>query len=188
MCAHRSRRRDVHDWFCRYFPAGGGVYSAARLQSRFLASVGGLLLVADLTVTAALSGWSALTYFGVPPNFVQPATLVVIVLLGAVNYYGPKHSGSLASALAIPTVLTVIIILCLSIPHFVSLRTLLSFQHVEPEHRHFGHYWVAFVGVILALSGVEAIANLTGVMKLDKGASLAEPKVGRTAAKSAIRN
>ena len=31
---------------CRYFPEGGGVYSAARLQSRFLASVGGLLLVA----------------------------------------------------------------------------------------------------------------------------------------------
>ena len=27
--------------------------------------------------------------------------------------------------------------------------------------------WVQFVGVILALSGVEAIANLTGVMKLD---------------------
>src|SRR5216110_1883959 len=36
---------------CRYFPEGGGVYSAARLQSRLLASIGGLLLVADLTVT-----------------------------------------------------------------------------------------------------------------------------------------
>ena len=31
--------------------------------------------------------------------------------------------------------------------------------------------WVAFVGVILALSGVEAIANLTGVMTLDPHAS-----------------
>jgi len=28
--------------------------------------------------------------------------------------------------------------------------------------------WVAFVGMILALSGVEAIANLTGVMRLDQ--------------------
>ena len=51
---------------CRYFPDGGGVYSAARSQSRLLAVVGALLLVADLTVTAALSGWSALSYFSIP--------------------------------------------------------------------------------------------------------------------------
>src|SRR5712672_4602110 len=47
---------------CRHFPDGGGVYSAARSQGRLLAVVGALLLLADLTVTAALSGWSALTY------------------------------------------------------------------------------------------------------------------------------
>src|SRR5947209_17842433 len=47
---------------CRYFPDGGGVYSAARSQGRLLAVVGALLLLADLTVIAALSGWSALTY------------------------------------------------------------------------------------------------------------------------------
>src|SRR6478672_2540862 len=91
---------------CRYFPEGGGVYSAARLQSRFLASVGGLLLVADLTVTAALSGWSALTYLGMPSQFIQAGTIAVIALLGVINFYGPKNSGSLAAALAIPTVLT----------------------------------------------------------------------------------
>src|ERR1051326_1085605 len=43
---------------CRHFPDGGGVYSSARLQSRFLAVFGSLLLVADMTVTASLSGWS----------------------------------------------------------------------------------------------------------------------------------
>ena len=37
---------------CRYFPDGGGVYSAARSQGRLLAVVGALLLIADLTVTA----------------------------------------------------------------------------------------------------------------------------------------
>src|SRR6266705_4104001 len=47
---------------CRHFPDGGGVYSAAREQGRLLAVIGALLLVADLTVTAALSGWSALSY------------------------------------------------------------------------------------------------------------------------------
>src|SRR4029450_10866431 len=51
---------------CRYFPDGGGVYSAARSHARLLAVVGALLLVADLTVTAALSGWAALSYFSMP--------------------------------------------------------------------------------------------------------------------------
>src|SRR5262249_52107093 len=48
---------------CRYFPDGGGVYSAARSQGRLLAVVGALLLIADLTVTAALSGWGGLWCF-----------------------------------------------------------------------------------------------------------------------------
>src|SRR3954469_16401837 len=42
---------------CRHFPDGGGVYSAARHQSRLLAVMGALLLVANFTVTAAMSGW-----------------------------------------------------------------------------------------------------------------------------------
>ena len=171
---------------CRYFPEGGGVYSAARSQSRFLASVGGLLLVADLTVTAALSGWSALTYFGVPAPYVQIGTIGIIGALGLVNFYGPRHSGSMATFLAIPMVLTVLAIVCLAVPHLAPLGSLLNFNHVEPAHRHVSHYWVSFVGVILALSGVEAVANLTGVMKLDKGSTMEAPRVGRTSFKSII--
>src|SRR6266849_3229618 len=60
---------------CKHFPDGGGVYSAARDQSRLLAVIGALLLVADLTVTAALSGWSAMTYFKVPKDWIWAATL-----------------------------------------------------------------------------------------------------------------
>ena len=37
---------------CKHFPDGGGVYSAARNQSRLLAVMGALLLVANFTVTA----------------------------------------------------------------------------------------------------------------------------------------
>ena len=36
-----------------------------------------------------------------------------------------------------------------------------------------------FVGVILALSGVESIANLTGVMKLDPGSTIGQSEVSR---------
>src|SRR3954468_11324832 len=80
---------------CRNFPDGGGVYSAAREQSRLLASIGALLVIANFLVTAALSGWSAMSYFGVPSNMIALMTMMTIILVGAVNYFGPKHSGSM---------------------------------------------------------------------------------------------
>ena len=164
---------------CKLFPDGGGVYSAARLQSRFLAVMGSLLLVADLTVTASLSGWSAMAYFQVPMEHRAAATIGLILFVGAINYFGPKHTGSVAVWLALPTVAVVVAIILISLPH-------LTLAHLEPSHKSFAKNWTAFVGVILALSGVEAIANLTGVMKLDPGASLERPLVGRTARKAIL--
>jgi nucleotide-binding universal stress UspA family protein/tetrahydromethanopterin S-methyltransferase subunit G len=55
----------------------------------------------------------------------------------------------------------------------------LSLSHLEPSHDSFGKNWVAFVGVILALSGVESIANLTGVLKLDPNATMDRPRVAK---------
>ena len=164
---------------CKYFPDGGGVYSAARSQGRLLAVVGALLLVADLTVTAALSGWSALSYFNIPilKEHIVLSTVGVLLVMGVINSYGPKHSGSLAVILAAPTVLAVFALIIISAPH-------LTRHYLEPLHESYSQLWVQFCSVILALSGVEAIANLTGVMKLDKGATIAEPRVGRAAAKA----
>lgn len=162
---------------CRNFPDGGGVYSAARDQSRFLAVMGALLLVADLTVTASLSAWTAMSYFGVPSGGVALATVGCILVLGAMNAFGPRHSGSLAVSLAIPMVAVVAVLILLSLPY-------LTWENFEPSHDSFTKNWIAFVGVILALSGVEAIANLTGVMRLDSGATMDKPQVGQTARRS----
>lgn len=164
---------------CRHFPDGGGVYSSARMQSRVLAVLGSLLLVADLTVTASLSGWSAMAYFHAPKQHIALATAGLIIAVGAINFFGPKHSGSMAVALAIPTVIVVILIALFSAPH-------LTFAHLEPSHTSLKHNWTAFVGVILALSGVEAIANLTGVMKLDPGTTVDLPRVRRTASRAIL--
>jgi amino acid transporter/nucleotide-binding universal stress UspA family protein len=164
---------------CKYFPDGGGVYSAARSQGRLLAVVGALLLVADLTVTAALSGWSALSYFNIPilKEHIVLSTVGVLLIMGLINFFGPKHSGSLAVVLAVPTVLAVIALIIVSAPH-------LTTRYLEPLHESYQQVWVQFCSVILALSGVEAIANLTGVMKLDRGSTIAEPRVGREAGKA----
>jgi amino acid transporter/nucleotide-binding universal stress UspA family protein len=164
---------------CAHFPDGGGVYSAARSQSRFLASVGALLLIANFIVTAALSGWAGASYLGVPRQYAPAAAMIVILLVGIVNYFGPKHSGSVSIYLAVPAILVVLAIIAFSIPY-------LNTAHLEPRHEALGNTWVAFVGVILALSGVEAIANITGVMKLDPGATTAAPKVTKTATKAIL--
>ncbi len=164
---------------CRCFPDGGGVYSAASAHSKLLAVVGALLLVADLTVTAALSGWAALSYLGVPQEHVMVCTIGAILLVGMINLLGPRHSGSLAVALALPTVLVVGGIILLSVPH-------LTIQNLQPLNDDFSKTWTAFVAVILALSGVEAIANLTGTLKPDKGSVIGHPKVGRASAKAII--
>ena len=169
---------------CRYFPDGGGVYSAARMQGRLLAVIGALLLIADLTVTAALSGWSALSYFNVPfltshPYAVPYATILVLVLMGWINWFGPKHSGTLAVALSVPTVIVVVVLIAVSLPH-------LTTRYLEPRHENLAGTWVQFVSVILALSGVEAIANLTGVLKLDPGSTPENPKVGRESTRAII--
>jgi amino acid transporter/nucleotide-binding universal stress UspA family protein len=164
---------------CAHFPDGGGVYSAARSQSRFLASVGALLLIANFIVTAALSGWAAASYLGVPTRYAPVAAMVIILFVGGVNYFGPKHSGSVSIWLAVPAILVVFAIIAFSIPH-------LNVAHLEPRHEDLGNTWVAFVGVILALSGVEAIANITGVMKLDPDATPMVPKVTKTATKAIL--
>src|SRR5712691_8237114 len=172
---------------CRHFPDGGGVYSAARSQGRLLAVVGALLLLADLTVTAALSGWSALTYITsgaedvawikMAREHIALTTIGMLLIMGLINYFGPKHSGSFAVALALPTAVVVIVLIAISAPHFTT-------HFLEPRHESLGAVWVQFVGVILALSGVEAIANLTGVMKLDPDSSMARPRVARESLKA----
>src|SRR4051812_30831637 len=174
---------------CRHFPDGGGVYSAARPQGRLLAVVGALLLVADLTVTAALSGWSGLTYVvsgaeNIPwlaflKDHIALTTIVVLIGVGWINSFGPRHSGTLAVALSVPTMLVVVALIAMSAPH-------LTTHFLQPRHESFSKLWVQFVGVILALSGVEAIANLTGVMKLDPGSTIEHPSVRRTSLKAII--
>src|SRR5256712_707448 len=172
---------------CRHFPDGGGVYSAARSQGRLLAVVGALLLLADLTVTAALSGWSALTYITsgaenvewikMAREHIALTTIGVLLIMGLINYFGPKHSGSFAVALALPTAVIVVVLIALSVPH-------LTTHFLQPPHKSLGAVWVQFVGAILDLSGSQSIANLTGVMKLDPGSTMEHPSVARESVKA----
>src|SRR5437899_9436212 len=158
---------------CRLYPDGGGVYASVRHRSEVISIVGAFLLIADYLVTAAISALSAFQYLGVPhPEKFAAASILIIGLL---NLLGPKQTGGLAFLISVPTAIVVVVLGLFSLPHLGT-----AFGHLQPLHGTFGQNWAGFVGIVLALSGVEAIANATGVMKLDPGTTDENPCVVKT--------
>jgi amino acid transporter len=158
---------------CRHYPDGGGVYASVRHRSEILSIVGAFLLIADYIVTAAISALSAFQYLGVdhPELFAAAA----IVGIGALNYFGPKHTGGLAFLISVPTAIVVVVLGLFCIPHLGQ-----AIHNLRPLSGGFFGNWNGFVGIVLALSGVEAIANATSVMKLDPGSTEEHPTVSKT--------
>jgi amino acid transporter len=158
---------------CRHYPDGGGVYASVRHRSEIISIVGAFLLIADYIVTAAISALSAFQYLGLnnPEIFAGAAILGI----GALNYFGPKHTGGLAVAVSVPTAIVVVGLGLFCLPHLGE-----AWHNLKPLSGGFLENWKGFVGIVLALSGVEAIANATNVMKLDPGSTDENPSVSKT--------
>lgn len=164
---------------CRLNPTGGGVYSAARKRSETLALTGAFFLIADYLITASLSALSCFMYldFGFPVH----SAIAAIVLIGILNFFGPKHSGNVALVFAILTAAVVILLGILAIPYIPNaLHAIQPLPDVPLTN------WTHFVGIIVALSGVEAVANTTGVMQLNPGSTEEDPQVSITATKAIV--
>jgi amino acid transporter len=99
--------------------------------------------------------------------------ITAIFLIGSLNFFGPKHTGSIAIWLALPVFAVVVTLVVGGAPHLKDF-------HPQMPTGGVWHNWVAFVGMILALSGVEAAASNTGVMKLDSDAAPDRPSVRLT--------
>jgi amino acid transporter len=86
--------------------------------------------------------------------------IVAILLIGAFNLMGPKHTAGYAIFTAIGMMMITLLIVGFALPQIrwsaVQWGTLF---HPPNE------LWHGFVYIVLALSGVEAVANLTGVMR-----------------------
>ena len=158
---------------CRLYPDGGGVYASVRHRSEVISLVGAFLLVADYLVTAAISALSAFAYLGVPHP--EKFAAAAILIIGLLNLLGPKHTGGLAFLISVPTLIVVVVLGLFSLPHMGE-----AIGHLQPLRGGFWSNWAGFVGIVLALSGVEAIANATGVMRLDPGSTDAQPSVRKT--------
>lgn len=144
---------------CRVTPDGGGVYSSARHLNPTLGVVGATLLFTDYIVTAALSGYDAMIYFGVPRPWAPWLTVAAIALIGALNFVGPRRAGTFALAVAVASVAFTAILGAFTLPHVGDGLRAVHLPEVGPVQQ-----WTRFVAVVLALSGIEAVANMTGIM------------------------
>jgi amino acid transporter/nucleotide-binding universal stress UspA family protein len=155
---------------CRCFPEGGGVYTAARRLNPTLSVIGATMLLCDYIVTAALSGVEGFHYFGAPGGWVVGLCIGTIVLIGVINWLGARSAGRLALIIAVAAIACSALIAILCIPFLgAGLRSVTP--HVDGVDSVWNR-WESLVRIVLALSGVEAVANMTGLMR---------PPVARTA-------
>ncbi|MEI7673995.1 MAG: universal stress protein, partial [Deltaproteobacteria bacterium] len=140
---------------CRIYPDGGGVYSSVKHRSQNLAMLGAFLLIADYVVTASLSALDAFHYLNLPHP--ELWAIGAIVLIGAINWMGPTRGGDIASVIGIAAVASILVLVFFTVP------SLSHAQFTLPTGGLFKN-WASFVGIVLALSGVEAITNMTGIM------------------------
>ncbi len=142
---------------CRLYPGGGGVYSSVSHRSKTLAVIGALLLSADYVITASLSVLDGCHYLALQNP--ELWAIGIIFAIGVLNWFGPRHAGSVAIVISIATAAALLVLVAAVFPA--------ATRHVSLELAPggFATNWNFFVAIILSISGIEAISNLTGVMK-----------------------
>lgn len=140
---------------CRVYPDGGGVYSSVKRRSQTLAVIGALLLIANYSVTVSLSVLDAFHYFNVPNP--ELWAIGAILAIGVMNWVGPSKGGTAATVIALFASLTAFILFAFTVPGLSRVELTMPVGGLWEN-------WSVFVGIVLALSGVEVIANMTGIM------------------------
>jgi amino acid transporter len=153
------------------FPEGGGVVTvAAHGLNPWVGAVGGMFILVDYFLTSAISSLSGLQYLQTVIPAIAPhvllITVIVVILLGLLNWYGIKESATFSATIAVAAFVSDMLIL------------LVVFLHVPPSiigmvfHEMFsGHHLrvpiilTGFAGAFLAFSGLESISQLSPVMK-----------------------
>ncbi len=153
------------------YPEGGGVVTvAAKAMHPWMGALGGMFILVDYFLTAAISSLSGLIYFSVVlPHIgpvVLPITLVILALLGLLNWWGVSESATVSAVgavIAFVSDIAILIVVFASVPlHelFDLIPQMFAGQHLT------GFALLAgFAGSFLAFSGLESISQLSPVMK-----------------------
>ena len=164
------------------FPQGGGVVTvAARALNNWFGALGGMFILVDYFLTAAISSLSGMLYLSVVLPVIGPQTtflglsvtlwitLVILILLGILNWVGVSESAKVSMVGAIVAFISDLAILVtifthISFSQFLSLfPQMFSGKTLTPVT-----VLVGFAGSFLAFSGLESISQLSPVMKLPR--------------------
>jgi amino acid transporter len=152
------------------FPQGGGVVTVAtQALNPWAGALGGMFILVDYFLTAAISADSGLQYLsaifrGAAP-LVLPLSLLIVALLGVLNWWGIKSSAVVSAVAAVAAFImdvTILVALPLNIPlHAIGEAfSLMLSPSLKPVTLLTG-----FAGSFLAFSGLESISQLSPVMR-----------------------
>lgn len=164
------------------FPQGGGVVTvSARALNRWFGALGGMFILVDYFLTAAISCLSGMLYLSVVIPAIGPQhtilglsltleiTLLLLILLGFLNWLGVSESARVsmvAATIAFVSDLAILVTVFthLSLPQFFALfPQMFSSGRLTPVT-----LLVGYAGSFLAFSGLESISQLSPVMKLPR--------------------
>ncbi len=164
------------------FPQGGGVVTvAAKALNRWFGALGGMFILVDYFLTAAISCLSGMLYLSIVIPAIGPQnmflgfnvtlwiTLLLLVLLGILNWYGVSESARVSMIAAVIAFVSDVAILISVFTHislaqfFGLLPQMFSSHTLTPVS-----FLVGFAGSFLAFSGLESISQLSPVMQLPR--------------------
>ena len=153
------------------FPEGGGVVNvAATALHPFAGMLGGMFILVDYYLTAAISSVSGVIYLSVVfpalTPIVIPVTIAAMLALGFLNYLGIKESARTNAAFVIAA-------LAGQLATVAATVWFLKVNGIENSLAQFGHGYSltpifviqGYAGAFLAFSGLETIAQLAPAMR-----------------------
>ena len=164
------------------FPQGGGVVTVAtRALNHWFGALGGMFILVDYFLTAAISCLSGLLYLSVVLPAIGPQTtflglsitlwitIVALILLGILNWVGVSESAKVSMVGAVIAFFSDLAILVTVFTH-ISFSQFLSLfpQMFSGKTLTLVTLLVGYAGSFLAFSGLESISQLSPVMKLPR--------------------
>jgi len=153
------------------FPQGGGVVTvAAQAINHWVGALGGMFILVDYFLTAAISCLSGMLYLSVVVPALVPFTLEmtvgVLLLLGLLNWFGVSESAKVSLVGALIAFLSDIALLVTVFTHLSFTQFLALFPSMFAHQKlTLPALLVGFAGSFLAFSGLESISQLSPVMK-----------------------
>ncbi|EFH88347.1 APC family permease [Ktedonobacter racemifer] len=153
------------------YPQGGGVVTVgAQALNPWFGALGGMFILVDYFLTAAISSLSGIQYLSVVLPTLAPyilwVTIAVVILLGALNWVGISESAKVSLFGAIIAFISDIAILVTVFTHISFGEFLQLFPKMFANQHLTGlALLIGFANAFLAFSGLESISQLSPVMK-----------------------